>query len=455
MNDNITLKVRFPVVLGQPQDYKILKFAKGSTIKDVIRIVASRINLDEFHLEVFGIYLPPNDPNMGGTWLHEERSLGSYNLNDMDLVEFKGKSYVIPILIDITQTTFRPTLEIGTTVAQVSDFVVEKLKLKKERDFEYVLFDACDSTGRGLDPNISLRAQIRPTNNLILKRQPKPKRRDLERNPQLTKNNKIIFGYPLVQLCNNSSRTGTLISAPTLPSVVRHCVDYLARHGMDVEGIFRLGGNLTEINELKRRYDSGEDVDISSCKDAHVVAGLLKLYLRDLPDPPITYSLYPFFAAAHHITKPNNHNTNIKSNLLDLRVRLFRGCLLHLPQPHHVLLDQLLSFIVLLQTHKEQTKMETKNLALIFAPNLLRQPPSSSSSSSQQQQQQLLQQVPLSPSTQQQLQQQQQQQQQTPAPQQLPQQEALNELNEVGTVNSIALTLIVFIFFFFIYYFLL
>jgi len=41
------------------------------------------------------------------------------------------------------------------------------------------------------------------------------------------------------------------------------------------------------------------DVDLSRCGDAHVAAGLLKLYLRELPEPLLTFDLYDRFIAAH------------------------------------------------------------------------------------------------------------------------------------------------------------
>lgn len=60
---------------------------------------------------------------------------------------------------------------------------------------------------------------------------------------------------------------------------------------IDTEGIFRRSGNIARINELKRKINEGNTIDMSS-EDTHVVAGLLKTFLRDLNEPLLTYELY-------------------------------------------------------------------------------------------------------------------------------------------------------------------
>lgn len=60
---------------------------------------------------------------------------------------------------------------------------------------------------------------------------------------------------------------------------------------IDTEGIFRRSGNISRINELKRKINEGAPVDMSS-EDTHVVAGILKTFLRDLHEPLLTYELY-------------------------------------------------------------------------------------------------------------------------------------------------------------------
>lgn len=75
------------------------------------------------------------------------------------------------------------------------------------------------------------------------------------------------------------------INSPCLnyiPPIVRRCVDSLSLTGIiDTEGIFRRAGNYATINDLKRRVNTGEDVDFKDI-DTHIIAGLLKTFFRDL-----------------------------------------------------------------------------------------------------------------------------------------------------------------------------
>lgn len=77
-----------------------------------------------------------------------------------------------------------------------------------------------------------------------------------------------------------------------IPPIVRKCVDSLSITGViDTEGIFRRSGNYTQIVELKQKVNQGIDVDFKDV-DTHVVAGILKSFLRDLNEPLLTYELY-------------------------------------------------------------------------------------------------------------------------------------------------------------------
>lgn len=75
---------------------------------------------------------------------------------------------------------------------------------------------------------------------------------------------------------------------------MRKCVDSLSITGViDTEGIFRRSGNYSQIVALKQKVNSGQsdDVDFKET-DTHIVAGLLKSFLRDLSEPLLTYELY-------------------------------------------------------------------------------------------------------------------------------------------------------------------
>ena len=94
------------------------------------------------------------------------------------------------------------------------------------------------------------------------------------------------FGVSLKFIVTNSPCLNSI------PPIVRKCVDSLSMTGMiDTEGIFRRSGNHSDIIALKERVNQGDDVDLKDV-NVHVIAGLLKSFLRDLSEPLLTFELY-------------------------------------------------------------------------------------------------------------------------------------------------------------------
>lgn len=92
----------------------------------------------------------------------------------------------------------------------------------------------------------------------------------------------------------------TLVAAHqcVIPFVVKRCVEEVEARGMLQEGIYRVSGFADEIETLKLALDrEGEKTDMSEAaySNVNVIAGTLKLYLRLLPVPLITYQAYPAF----------------------------------------------------------------------------------------------------------------------------------------------------------------
>lgn len=63
--------------------------------------------------------------------------------------------------------------------------------------------------------------------------------------------------------------------------------------GLHHQGIFRVSGSQVEINNFRENFERGEDplADMTDASDINSVAGVLKLYLRELREPlfPIIY----------------------------------------------------------------------------------------------------------------------------------------------------------------------
>ncbi|KAH9008432.1 Rho GTPase activation protein [Lactarius deliciosus] len=93
----------------------------------------------------------------------------------------------------------------------------------------------------------------------------------------------LIFGVPLVNLTTNRDN---------VPKVIRMCIEEVEKRGLDTRRIYSIGSiHDANVLQLRRRFESEQTFSFGSTDDIHSVAMLLKLYLRDLPEPLITLSL--------------------------------------------------------------------------------------------------------------------------------------------------------------------
>jgi len=106
---------------------------------------------------------------------------------------------------------------------------------------------------------------------------------------------KIVFGIPLDQ----AIAVARINEGYELPAVVYRCIEFLDAHNAALEeGIYRLNGLNSAIKALKAKFNAEGDVDLlkeGSAYDVHVIAGLLKLYLRELPTSVLTKDLHHEF----------------------------------------------------------------------------------------------------------------------------------------------------------------
>ena len=163
-----------------------------------------------------------------------------------------------------------------------------------------------------------------------------------------TTTSKRIFGVPL----------DTEQDPPEIPDIVISCINYFEQTDNNkVEGLFRVPGANDDIERLKQKFDSGESPNLL-LEDPHTVASLLKLYFRSLPEPLLTFELYDCFLAA----------SNFES------ITALRSVLILLPEINLKLIIMLVGLLVSIQNNSSQNKMSSSNLAIVFAPSLLRPP---------------------------------------------------------------------------------
>lgn len=147
-----------------------------------------------------------------------------------------------------------------------------------------------------------------------------------------------------------------------VPLIVRQCVEEIERRGMDEVGIYRVSGVATDIQALKAAFDSNnKDVSVMMREmDVNAIAGTLKLYFRELPEPLFTDELYPNFAGGIALSD----SVAKESCMLNL--------LLSLPEPNLVTFLFLLDHLKRVAENEGINKMSLHNLATVFGPTLLR-----------------------------------------------------------------------------------
>ncbi|XP_042682590.1 rho GTPase-activating protein 32-like, partial [Centrocercus urophasianus] len=171
-----------------------------------------------------------------------------------------------------------------------------------------------------------------------------------------------------------------LHSGRDVPQVLQSCAEFIEQHGV-VQGIYRLSGVASNVQRLrtKRRSPVGTSHParltwcwwpILTVRDVHSASSLCKMYFRELPTPLLTDQLYDKFSDAVGATTEEE------------RLVRMRDVIQQLPAPHYRTLVFLMRHLACLAAKSSVTNMHAKNLAIVWAPNLLRSQQSESACAS-------------------------------------------------------------------------
>ncbi|XP_075211671.1 rho GTPase activating protein at 102A isoform X2 [Lycorma delicatula] len=162
------------------------------------------------------------------------------------------------------------------------------------------------------------------------------------------------------------------LSAPEggVPNIVMTCLRHLEMHGLHTLGIFRVSSSKKRVRQLREDFDCGKEASLDLELCPHDVATLLKEYFRDLPDSLLCKDLYPAFIQTQRI-----RNRRLQQEALQNLIFL-------LPVPNRDTLWALLNLLSLVAYNSTDqkdssgqwtvgNKMDSNNLATLFAPNIL------------------------------------------------------------------------------------
>ncbi|KAK3736407.1 hypothetical protein QZH41_017912, partial [Actinostola sp. cb2023] len=166
-----------------------------------------------------------------------------------------------------------------------------------------------------------------------------------------------MFGGDLAETVKLEARKG----GGFVPIIMDTCIGKIRQDGLEEEGLFRLPGNMKTISELKAGFNKGENPDIND-SEIHTVASLLKMYLRELPEPLIPYDFFEVF-----LTSAKCYEMYEEDGIMSIQKHLTQ-----LPKANFNLLKVLCRFLFEVQEHSDINKMDTRNIAMVFGPNILR-----------------------------------------------------------------------------------
>lgn len=201
---------------------------------------------------------------------------------------------------------------------------------------------------------------------------PTVRRPALERKPkryQPTKNNRTtlsrqaeerflnqkVYGSPLEDVMQRENEVGEV------PQVFEYLANFIEANGISIEGIFRISGDSTEISICKKRVDKGLplEFDPGNHRAIHNAASLLKQYIRELPDPLLTFDKYGAFTAASQLPP------------MEEKIHAFEVLLEDLPPYNALVLNSLCDLLCKVESRSEENKMTFANLSIVFGMNIV------------------------------------------------------------------------------------
>ncbi|KAJ7303875.1 hypothetical protein JRQ81_011383 [Phrynocephalus forsythii] len=180
-------------------------------------------------------------------------------------------------------------------------------------------------------------------------KKPKPKPR-----PSITKTTweSNYFGVPL---------TTVVTPEKPIPLFIERCIEYIEATGLSTEGIYRVSGNKSEMESLQRQFDQDHNLDFAE-KDftVNAVAGAMKSFFSELPDPLVPYNMQAELVEAHKI------------NDREQKLQALKEVLKRFPKENYEVFRYVISHLNKVSQSSRTNLMTSENLSICFWPTLMR-----------------------------------------------------------------------------------
>uniref|UniRef100_A0AAQ5ZEG9 Rho-GAP domain-containing protein n=1 Tax=Amphiprion ocellaris TaxID=80972 RepID=A0AAQ5ZEG9_AMPOC len=185
-----------------------------------------------------------------------------------------------------------------------------------------------------------------------------------------------LFGIDFAQAAKNSS--------DGIPFIIKKCTSEIESRALNIKGIYRVNGAKSRVEKLCQAFENGKDLVELSDLSPHDISNVLKLYLRQLPEPLIQYRFYNDIiglakecqrviveeADKPHSSQPGeNGGPSIHLTRVIFKIR---DLLCQLPAANYRTLRYLIAHLNRVTEQAEENKMTASNLGIIFGPTLVK-----------------------------------------------------------------------------------
>uniref|UniRef100_A0AAY4CQQ5 Rho GTPase-activating protein 29 n=1 Tax=Denticeps clupeoides TaxID=299321 RepID=A0AAY4CQQ5_9TELE len=185
-----------------------------------------------------------------------------------------------------------------------------------------------------------------------------------------------LFGIDFVQAAKNNP--------DGIPFIIKKCTSEIENRALNMKGIYRVNGAKSRVEKLCQAFENGKDLVELSDLYPHDISNVLKLYLRQLPEPLILFRYYNDFIglakesqsiiideAESSRRNPNCQNPQVSVELNRILFKI-RDLLRQLPVAHYKTLQFLIQHLHRVTEKVEENKMTASNLGIIFGPTLIK-----------------------------------------------------------------------------------
>ncbi|XP_061095430.1 rho GTPase-activating protein 29 isoform X2 [Conger conger] len=177
-----------------------------------------------------------------------------------------------------------------------------------------------------------------------------------------------LFGIDFTQAAKNNP--------DGIPFIIKKCTSEIENRALNIKGIYRVNGAKSRVEKLCQAFENGKDLVELSDLYPHDISNVLKLYLRQLPEPLILFRYYnDFIGLAKECQRiiveqaEDNSQMSIELNRVIFKIR---DLLRQLPPAHHKTLQFLIGHLYRVTEKADENKMTASNLGIIFGPTLIK-----------------------------------------------------------------------------------